>query len=354
MKPAFHRRPGLKGRPPHARDVFSPGPAPAQSTGTAEHGSCFFAGPIRIVCVLGLLLTVGCVQIEQTVYLNRDRSGKIVEVIRLDDRLIKAARNSPEAAALIGKARAEERLAQFSGVTLASHEAKDEGDKGRTIRNVYSFKDINQVKIPALPNRNANWPAQKIGFAVGQPKLHHVKHENAYYHLLPFGVQVTPKGSDTKAVPNPRSPAEMEKLRRLLPYFRAGLKGFRIRLSVESFARFSGALKLKRMERGFQSYGNQVKRYDIFALNDSDLSDDDTLLKVLAWNRFPDPRLGTGVRAHDPVGYLGDGMLTHHSHGFLILLSTDIRKIRKFESTKPEGSSSKDSKKARPKTKKGK
>ncbi len=279
----------------------------------------------RLALILCLFLPLGCVQIEQTVYLKRDRSGTIVEVITFADRLVRASKSSPEVAQFMSKARAEERLAQFSGVELSSHEAKDLGDNGKRIRNVYSFKDINEVQISALPNRNTTWPTQKFSFKVGEPRLHHVVWNNAYYHGLPFQLTLSPNSSTTKSVENPRSAAEMEKLRTLLPYFRAEMRGFRIRLSVETFAMISGRHK------------GAVKRYDIFNLQDSDLSDDDTLLKALAWNRFPDQRFGTGVKVEDARGRIGKGgKLTHGSMGFVINLPTDIRAFRKLESAEQE------------------
>src|SRR5471030_2434910 len=82
---------------------------------------------------LCLMALPGCVQIDQTVQLNEDKSGKIIEVVRFEDRLVQASKSSPEFATLLDflkEDRARERLPMYGEVTLESHEVKDLGAKG--------------------------------------------------------------------------------------------------------------------------------------------------------------------------------------------------------------------------------
>lgn len=238
---------------------------------------------VPITLLLCLTLISGCVEIERTIELEKDGSGRFIEVIRFHDRLIQAAKSSPELSALtdfLSEERMKEKMPLFGEVTFVSHEVRDLGGKGREARTVFAFKDINKFTLPATPHRGSNWPSQKITFRLGEPVVVHEAWRNAYYTRLPLDIRFTPAAKATAVVEKSLPPVEKEKLQVLLPVVRAMLRGFRLSVKLQAFGPVNG----------------QSKPHTIFEVTDEHLQDDDTLLKVVEWNRFPDRYLAARGR----------------------------------------------------------
>jgi len=225
----------------------------------------------------------GCLEVRQTIHLNADGSGRFVEVVRFDDRLIRASKSSPELAALAGfldQKRVKERMGLFGDVTFVSHRVEDLDARGRQATTVLAFKDISKFALPAMPHRGTNWTGQKMTFRLGEPAVVHEAWRNAYYTRRPLAIAFTPKSVEPAGADKPVAPAEKEKLHALLPIVRAMLEGFRMTVRLEAFGPVEG----------------KSRTHVIYDLQAEDLSDDDTLIKVIRWNRFPDPHLGTKGR----------------------------------------------------------
>jgi hypothetical protein len=238
---------------------------------------------IGLLLVLFLAVLPGCVQIEQTIHLNADRSGTITEVFRLDDRVVQSAKSDPALSALLDclkEERAKERMPLFGDVTLASHTITDLDANGREAKTVYAFKDINKVFIPALPYRDDHWKSQLIAFNLSDPKDYHEAWRNAYYKVRTLriffaAIPNSPPQATQPAGQAAATPAEKEKLRAMLPIVRSMLKGFHASIKLESFAPIGTS-----------------KTHVIYDVTDEDFADDATLMKVLEWNKSHDPHLG--------------------------------------------------------------
>lgn len=254
-----------------------------------------------ILSGLCLLCLAGCVEIRQTIELNEDGSGRLIEVVRFDDRLVQASKSMPELSTLsdfLKIERAKERMEYLGEVTLVSHEVKDLGGRGWEAKTVFAFKDINKLVLPAMPHRGANWTGQKMMFRLGEPIVVHEAWRNAYYTRKPLTISFTPKTEETPAVENALPPAEKEKLQVLLPVIRAMLEGFRMTVKLEAFGPVEG----------------QSKTHVIFDVKAEDLQDDDTLMKVIEWNRFPDKYLAA-------TGYIGGAGGHVRNEGYTIAIA---------------------------------
>lgn len=248
---------------------------------------------VLLVCISALWLS-GCVSIEQTVVLNKDKSGKIIEVIKFNDQFVQLSSSSTEFASFLDllkkEERAKERAALFGDVTFTSHEFKDLGAKGMMSRTVFAFEDIAKIAIPAMPHRGANWKSQKVCFHMGKPAVH-VDFRGAYYHRLPLAFSFSSRTKGTAFKKNPNTPAEMEKLRSLLPAIRPMLKDFSTTLKIKTFA----------------PIGNS-RTHIIYDVRANHLDDDDVLLKLILWNQYPDQDFA--IRGK--LGYLGGKIMNRN------------------------------------------
>lgn len=234
-----------------------------------------------LVLALALGSIAGCVQVERIIYLNRDGSGTLTEKIRFDEELFAMARSSKKFGDLsvyLTEAHTKKRATVFGAVSLVKQNVETVDGKIRAVENIFSFKDLNRVTLPALPSRNANWPQQKVSFVLQKPVSvsKHYYPINALVHVLPLTARYAPPAQGTPAKANPNSPAGREKLRKLLPVIRAMLKGFRLSHKITAFG----------------PVGEMSRTNVLFNLGSEDLKDDETLLKLIEWNRFPDEFFG--------------------------------------------------------------
>src|ERR1035437_3039584 len=102
---------------------------------SADTRGCFPAGHVcGLLLAAVMVVLTGCIQIEETIEVKENGSGKLTEVIRFDDRLIQTTKRVSQVeglAELLGEARLKERMALYGDVTLASHEVHDLDGKGQ-------------------------------------------------------------------------------------------------------------------------------------------------------------------------------------------------------------------------------
>lgn len=245
-----------------------------------------------LACVL-LVFGSGCVHLHRTIELNVDGSGRLVEELEFEESAFELAK---EDAALLEKFLKEEsvreRLLGWGEVKLESYTLLQRGGRVRGGRTVVTFEDLEKVIVPALPHRGANWPVQTIRFKFHDPTTadggYMTRHR---YHRLPLSIRFEPSSTDVATQSNNKPPAEQEKLRALLPVLRSMLGTFQVSLKLKAFMPEDVALT-----------------YTLFEVGAADLQDDDTLTKVVEWNRFPDPLLGV-TKLDEPMGGLGNGRL---------------------------------------------
>lgn len=232
--------------------------------------------------LLGLLpvLLAGCVQIHRTIELNRDGSGKLTETVRFEEQLLAMARSSPKFRALTDffkKERLQERMEFFGEVSLVSYETKEEDGTVCEATGVFAFEDINKVTIPAFPHRGTNWVRQKLQFRLQAPVVDsmHYYPGSAHVFFLPLEISFAPGSEAPRIKSDPQTHAEKEALRSALPVIRAMLRGLHASLKIRAF----GAIGVGK---------TYTRTYTVFDVCAEDLDDDETLLKILEWNRYPD------------------------------------------------------------------
>ena len=130
------------------------------------------------------------------------------------------AKGSQDLAALadcLKKERLDERMPMFGEVALVSYETRERNGVVCEARAVFSFQDINKIRIPAFPNRSPNWPRQSIQFNLQEP----IVQIGGYYGFatafkVPLAIALKPepkRAGKTKVVEDPRTPLEREKIR---------------------------------------------------------------------------------------------------------------------------------------------
>jgi len=260
----------------------------------------------------------GCIEIRRTITLQNDGSGTLVEEIRFKDQFLAMARGSQDLAALadcLKKEHLDERMSMFGEVVLVRYETEERDGVVCAAKAVFSFQDIDKIRIPAFPNRSANWPQQSVQFNLQKP----VVQMGGYYGFatwfkMPLVIALKPslrESGEAKFAEDPRTPLDKEKLRRLLPALRAMLRGFRWTLTLDAFGSVGGK----------ESNGTS-KRHVIFDVRDKDLDDDETLLKVLQWNQFPDQYFTWNER----IG-LADGRVLNVSRIMMIGLNSPAAQL---------------------------
>ena len=246
-----------------------------------------------IVLVSVLAVSVGCVEIERTIRLNVDGSGQLVESIRFDDRLVQMAQSNDEYRGLIDfleEKQVRNRLPLYGEVTLASHEIKDLGGRGKQATTVMEFKNINKLRLPVLPHRGANWTDQKVVFDLGATKEFKPSWLSPASIRKPLRIELSPATKPTASVDETPTPARRQELVRLLPAVRTMVEGFRITVRLEAFGPI------------YHEVGNKHVLYDI---SSSDF-DDDVLINLIEWPTAPDKNLAwprnAGATPHVSLG----------------------------------------------------
>jgi len=213
------------------------------------------------LCAAMLLSAAGCLQIETHIKLNEDGSAKITERIFLSDRLLdRAGAKRAEFAALLGKARLLERMKNMGeGVTLVSHKTNEGGDGW--------MESVAEMTIPDLNNFRYMSPwlayggyAENNTIRVSLKPLYKSSGDGPAGSMA---VHFTPtKRPGNGKAPPALTPLQQQVYRDIAPVLKDMLKGFRVRLTFESYARVSTRL-------GLREVGSPI--VDVIDVSDTDL-----------------------------------------------------------------------------------
>lgn len=224
----------------------------------------------RTWCWIGLLLLGGCVQVEQTVVLNRDGSGRVIERIWTVDWVMQSAKRDPELAAvsdLFLEKNARERMAAYGDVTLVSHTVTNLGCHGIECRTVMAFSNINAITLPvALPGDTSQ--TERITFVLGNKQTWDGWDGWHYSVTRPLTISRQARYDGER---RSMSLAEKERWARLLPAVREMVKGLRLVAKVEAFAPVNGK-----------------PSHTIYEVTDKDLVSGDALIDLFARGRMPE------------------------------------------------------------------
>ncbi|MCX7805869.1 MAG: hypothetical protein N3A38_11860 [Planctomycetota bacterium] len=223
--------------------------------------------------ILALLIAAaGCMQLETRVRVNEDGSATVIERLRFSRALLdQAGDRQAELLGLLSREAALERMKSMGeGVRLVKHVLREAGDDSRESVAVFQKDDINGLRYaspwPAFPDYASNnivefrmyplYKSQPYQAGVAGHMCIEVR------HLKP------PKGEapPPKDAPPPKgpSPLELQVFRDTGPMFRDMMKGFRIRLVVESYSAVHHGLGV----RGEKAGANEV---DLIFFTDRDL-----------------------------------------------------------------------------------
>ncbi|MBM4039040.1 MAG: hypothetical protein FJ290_11060 [Planctomycetes bacterium] len=211
-----------------------------------------------------LCVCSGCVEIEQEIHMNHDGSGKIVERLALSPRgvrLTEAAAssvNSPGAggpiAALFTEEGFQKRLNAMGEVTVESRQEAKLPDGRRQLQNVYTFKDVNKVRLWTLPTLGyLKGGKNSRAAADGALRLKFVPEYESWGKVYRETVTV-----EAPVLPDLRgqellSPAERQKFLRVLPIFLDMTRDLRVSIvlvaPIEDFEEPQDMLKHLTAER---------------------------------------------------------------------------------------------------------
>ncbi len=115
-----------------------------------------------VVAALAVLLLAGCIQTVTTVKVNKDGSGTVEETVLLSKSLLEMLKNlgqpEEEQQGLASREELEQKAANMGeGVELVSSE-QIENEQGSGYKAVFSFRDINTLRINQNPGENVPNP----------------------------------------------------------------------------------------------------------------------------------------------------------------------------------------------------
>jgi hypothetical protein len=222
--------------------------ARSTSKGIVQNWEEFMASARRFLAFLAAVLPLmlsGCFELDTRIKLNPDGSATITEKLRFSQQLLDlGSKESGELriAELLTREAVQERMKQMGkGVRLVSHEVRDVENGARESLAVFQVDDINDYQyaspflayvdyrenclircqmVPLLKSRNYAGTAGEMAMA--------------FRPLKPPVSEIRLK----EGTPPPRgpSPRELQALRQVLPVFADLLRGFKVRLTFESYA----------------------------------------------------------------------------------------------------------------------
>jgi hypothetical protein len=192
----------------------------------------------RTAAILALALgSAGCLQIETTIKLNEDGSATVRERVFFSERLLdRAGSKRGELTALLGRERVTERMMLMAeSATLVSHETREGGDGWMESVAVIAVPDINRLRCVSPWFAYGDYPSN------GATRVEMVpKYKSSPYAGGPAGTmsvrflhEKRPAGG---VAPVPVTPLQQQVYRDMTPVIRDMLKGFRLRITFESYA----------------------------------------------------------------------------------------------------------------------
>lgn len=230
----------------------------------ARHVLCALAVPLA-------LLTSGCLQIDTRVKVNEDGSATITEKVRFSRRLLDLGREGGIAELLKKEAALARMKSMGTGLALKSHKIQDAEGGSRESVAVFTIPDLNQFQYVSP------WPAYKdfgtnnvVKCQLG-PRFKSKPYRNGKAGEIIVTFRHTKRAvghaRHKKGDPLPKGPTpqELQVYREIGPVFRDVLKGFKVRLTLESYAPIS------RSGYGVRNHKSGAKELDLINFSDKDL-----------------------------------------------------------------------------------
>ncbi|MBM4031579.1 MAG: hypothetical protein FJ291_07300 [Planctomycetes bacterium] len=238
------------------------------------------------------LFSSGCLKIMYYIQLEDDARGVLTEVVKIEQKVLMLEKDLKEAVGLkelLVEDQARER-AKLMGTKLVAFKVERTRDGGLQSTASYTFDHIRDLRLPLYPwptpTTNTYWQKALIAFQYADDEVQGIR------QLWAYTIPPSPEEPGGKSeIRNPKSeigrrstPAELQKLRRLMPIFRDMLDGFQL------FIRFQIGKKTDWLQSCpphlpvrylFRAWDGQ---YTLLALTDQHLTfDEDALMIVVPW-----------------------------------------------------------------------
>jgi hypothetical protein len=261
---------------------------------------------------LGVLLFAGCVQLETRIKVEVDGSATVTERVRLSRRVLDlAGEEKPELLKLLSKQSTLARMKKMGeGISMTSHKLGEAAGASQESVTVYKVKDLNKFKYVTPWLAYKDFPRNNHVKFYMKPYYKSSSYRNPKagtmavgwtYAKRPVGEARLKKGQKPPKGP---SPLQQQVYRELGPMFRDMLKGFELRLTLESYAPVHSGLGVR---------GERAGAREIDLLNFSDkkldswggvfLKNEEIMLDLVRW------KLGSKDVVRHVRGYAGNHTL---------------------------------------------
>ena len=243
------------------------------------------------------LVFSGCLKIMYYIQLEDDARGVLTEVVKIEQKVLMLEKGLKEAAGLrelLVEGRARER-AKLMGTKLAAFKVEKTRDGGLQSTASYTFDHIRNLRLPLYPwpaaTTNSYWQKAQIAFQYADDEVQEIRQLWAYTVPPkpegPAAADSEPKseiGNRKSEMAGRSTPAELQRLRALMPIFRDMLEGFQlfIRIQVGKKADWLQSCPPHLPVRYlFRAWDGQ---YTLLSLTDQHLTfDEDALMIVVPW-----------------------------------------------------------------------
>jgi hypothetical protein len=217
---------------------------------------------LRLALLPGLLVglvAAGCAQIETRVKLNPDMTATVTERVRFTKRLLDlaGAEGRAELLKMLGKDAALRRMKHMGkGVKLVSHRVGDAEGASKESLTVFKIRRLDDFRYVSPWLAYSTYPQNNVISCRVEPIL---KNRDPY-NERPGDMAVSflhvkrpprvPRVEELPATPKGMSPRKLQVYRELGPVFRDMLKGFKLRLTFESYAPVKSRLGVRNQRAG--------------------------------------------------------------------------------------------------------
>jgi hypothetical protein len=250
------------------------------------------------VLFVALLSGAGCLQIEATLKLDEEGKGKLTERVCFSGRLLDLAGDKRgELVGLLSRERVSERVkAMGEGVTLTRHEVKEAGDGSMEALSEMSVPDLNKFQYVSPWLGNPDYPGNNAVRCSLEP-VYAAWTRGYERHEPPGSIAVTfrhvkaparrARYSAENPAPKGPAPAELQPYREIGPVLADMLKGFRLRLTFDSYASAQNRLGM----RGAGHLGGATA-VDLIDISDANmdswgglfLENEEAMLELAQWD----------------------------------------------------------------------
>jgi len=259
-----------------------------------------------------LMFSSGCLQLETRIKIETDGTATITERFRLSKRVLDlAGKSKPELLRLLSREAALARMKKMgTGITLASHKLAQAQGASRESIAVYKVIDLNKFKYVAPWLAYKDFPVNNTVSFYMKPYYKSSPYRNPKAGTVAIGLSYPrkpvshPKLKKGAAPPAEPDPIKLQVYRELAPMFRDMLKGFKLRLTVESYAPVHSGLGVRGERAG-------AKEIDLISFSDKNLDswggeflkNEELMIDLLRWE------LGSKDIVTHVRGYVGNRTL---------------------------------------------